>query len=148
MAPPGCSKQRAPFSVGHSSRYLPGQADDVANKAREYHFEALHKIYFYDAWRSQPELHKNDSLLPLPPRTGLLQSGCYWRPEPTAPPGASTPASEQAAGVLAEVSLTEEESEAHSGSAQPSLIPSPKSTDQRKCQESYATTVAIAWLGK
>ena len=50
------------FGVGHSSRYLPGQAEDVANKAREYHFEALHKIYFYDAWRSQPELNKNPSV--------------------------------------------------------------------------------------
>ena len=117
------------FTVGHSSRYPPGQAEDVANRAREYHFEALHKIYFYDAWPSQPELNKNDSLLHLPPSPGLLQSGCYWRLEPETPPGASAAASEQDAGVLAEVSLTEEESDAHSGSTQPSLLPSPKSTD-------------------
>ena len=70
----------------------------------------------------------NGSLL-SPPSPGLLQAGCYWRPEPTAPPRASAPTSDQTEGILAEVSLTEEESEDRSSSAQPSLVPSPKSTD-------------------
>ena len=37
----------------HGSGLLFGCA---ANKARLYHFEALHKIHFYDAWRSEPVL--------------------------------------------------------------------------------------------
>ena len=32
------------FCVGSGLRYAPGQADDAANKAKEYQFESLHKI--------------------------------------------------------------------------------------------------------
>ena len=53
------------FSVGNSSRSSPRQVDDAANRAKDYHFESLHKIYFYDAWRCQPELNQHDSLLHL-----------------------------------------------------------------------------------
>ena len=35
------SKGGARFSVGHASRYPPGQAADAANKAKEYQFEAF-----------------------------------------------------------------------------------------------------------
>ena len=70
------SKGGMRFSVGHSSRYPPGQAEDAASKANEYQFEALHKIYFYDAWRSQPELGTKDSFPHLPPCPGLLEAGC------------------------------------------------------------------------
>ena len=67
------------FTVGSTVRYPPGQSD-AANKAKDYHFEALHKINFYDAWRCEPELNKEDSLLHLPPQPGMLQNGCCWRP--------------------------------------------------------------------
>ena len=53
----------------------------MANKAKDSHVEVLHKIYFYDAWRCEPELNKENSLLYLPPAPGMLQNGCYWRPE-------------------------------------------------------------------
>ena len=55
------------FTVGSAVRYPPGQSD-AANKAQHYHFEALHKIYFYDVWRCEPELNKEESLLHLPRR--------------------------------------------------------------------------------
>ena len=64
------------FCVGSGLRYAPGQADDIANKAKEYQFESLHKIYFYDAWRWKIELNQPESPLHLPPRPGLLQNGC------------------------------------------------------------------------
>ena len=41
------------FTVSSTVRYSPGICD-VANKARLYQFEALHKIYFYDAWERAP----------------------------------------------------------------------------------------------
>ena len=55
------------FCVGSGPRYAPGQADCAANKAKEYQFESLHKIYFYDAWRWKIELNLPDSPLRLPP---------------------------------------------------------------------------------
>ena len=67
------------FCVGSGPRYALGQADYAANKAKEYQFESLHKIYFYDAWRWKIELNQPDSPLRLPPRPGLLQNGCYWQ---------------------------------------------------------------------
>ena len=60
-------KGGARFSVGSNSRYPPGQESEAAQKAKEYQFEALRKIYFYDAWRSQPELGTRGSDLHLPP---------------------------------------------------------------------------------
>ena len=67
------------FTVGSAVRYPPGKSD-AANKARLYQFEALHKIYFYDAWRNESLLDKEGSSLLLPPAPGMLQQGCYWRP--------------------------------------------------------------------
>ena len=113
------------FSVGSSSRYLPGQIGDVANKAKEYQFEPLHKIYFYDAWRCQPELNRPDSLLHLPPAQGC----CRRRPVTATRTSATEPASSQASGVLAEVSLTETDTEAGGNGTSPSAVPSPGSTD-------------------
>ena len=121
---------RTQSCVGHASRYA-GQAADVANKAKECQFEALHKIYFYDAWRGQPELGTKGFSLHLPPRPGLLEAGCYWRQTHAADAAsANTPNPKGAEGVLAEISLTDEDSEDKAGSTQPSLIPSPESTDQ------------------
>ena len=53
------------FCVGREARYAFRQADDAANKAKDYSFESLHKIYFYDAWRWTIELNQPepDSLL-------------------------------------------------------------------------------------
>ena len=48
--------------------------------AQDYTFEALHRIYFYDAWRTQPVLGAPESDLALPPHPGLLTHGCYWPP--------------------------------------------------------------------
>ena len=81
------------FTVGSAVRYPPGKSD-AANKARLYQFEALHKI-FYDAWRSEPILNCDNSLL-LPPAPGMLKDGCYWSPKASAvvdtqPPDASMP---------------------------------------------------------
>ena len=95
------------------------------NKAKEYQFEALHEIYFYDAWRSQPELNKTDSLLHLPQGQGCSRLAAIGGP--TCLPTVHQALNDM--GVLAEVSLTEEESTAHSCSRQPSQIPSPSSTD-------------------
>ena len=85
MAPPSRSKQRRgyAFLCGPLQPLSPRQVEDVA-KAKENQFEPLRNIYFYDAWRSQPELNQNDSLLHLPPSPGLLHKGCYWRPAPAA----------------------------------------------------------------
>ena len=85
------------FTVGSTVRYPPGKSD-VANKARLYQFEALHKIYFYDAWRSEPILDRENSSLLLPPAPGMLQEGCYWRPAATT---SAPPATGEQAGSLA-----------------------------------------------
>ena len=53
--------------------------------AQDYTFEALHRVYFYDAWRVQPVLDAPGSELVLPPQPGLLVHGCYW-PQPSATP--------------------------------------------------------------
>ena len=52
-------------------------------KAQDYTFEALHRVYFYDAWRAQPVLDAPGSELVLPPQPGLLVHGCFW-PQPSA----------------------------------------------------------------
>ena len=75
----------ARFSVESTSRYPPGQEADAAHKAKKYQPEALHKIYAYDAWRSQPELGTRGSDLHLPPQPELLQAGCYWPQQSPAP---------------------------------------------------------------
>ena len=53
--------------------------------AQDYTFEALHRVYFCDAWRVQPVLDAPGSELVLPPQPGLLVHGCYW-PQPSATP--------------------------------------------------------------
>ena len=128
------------FCVGSSSRYTPGQADDAANKAKEYQFESLRKIYFYDAWRWKIELNQPDSLLPLPPRPGLLQNGCYWRPRPTGQVYTTEPHNRQASGTLAEVSLTDTSSEGSGRDTSPSEVPVPEG----RCQETTSPTSPIA----
>ena len=122
------------FTVGSAVRHLPGKSD-VANKARLYQFEALHKIYFYDAWRNEPILNREDSSLLLPPAPGMLKDGCYWSPTAatsgdTQPPAASMPDS----------SLSPDDPDLISSDDQPSLLPSPDST--RSIQKSHDQPVS------
>lgn len=48
-------------SVGYSKRYQPQSVAEQDRKAQAYSFEALHKIYFYDAWSQSRKLssHQN-----------------------------------------------------------------------------------------
>ena len=64
---------------------LPTPSTVDQRSAQDYTFEALHRVYFYDAWRVQPVLDAPGSELVLPPRPGLLVQGCYW-PQPNATP--------------------------------------------------------------
>ena len=73
------------YSVGCSQRYQPTLNTAEQRKAQDYTFEALHRVYFYDAWRVQPVLDAPESELVLPPQPGLLVHGCYW-PQPSATP--------------------------------------------------------------
>ena len=70
-------------SVGCSRRYQPKPDAGEHRKAQDYTFEALHHVYFYDAWRPEPVLDVPGSELVLPPKAGLLVHGCYW-PQPGA----------------------------------------------------------------
>ena len=72
-------------SVGSSLRYQPTPCTGEQRSAQDYTFEALHRVYFYDAWRVQPVLDAPGSELVLPPQPGLLVHGCYW-PQPSATP--------------------------------------------------------------
>ena len=67
-----------------SQRYQPTPNTAEQRKAQDYTFEALHRVYFYDAWRAQPVLNAPGSGLVLPPQPGLLVHGCFW-PQPSAP---------------------------------------------------------------
>ena len=118
------------FCVGSGLRYAPGQADDAANKAKEYQFESLHKIYFYDAWRWKIELNQPESPLHLPPRPGLLQNGCYWHQPHARPTDATHSHNTQESVALAEISLTESSSEESEEAVPPSEVPEPASQGQ------------------
>ena len=72
-------------SVGSSLRYQPTPCTGEQRSAQDYTFEALRRVYFYDAWRVQPVLDAPGSELVLPPQPGLLVHGCYW-PQPSATP--------------------------------------------------------------
>ena len=71
IAPPIVQK-RCRCSVGSSRRYQPQSGEELNQKAQDYCFEALHKMYFCDAWRQESMLDALDSDLTLPPKTGLL----------------------------------------------------------------------------
>ena len=55
-------------SVGSSLRYQPTPSMREQRSAQDYAFEALHRVYFYDAWRAQPVLDAIGSDLILPSR--------------------------------------------------------------------------------
>ena len=65
-------------SVDCSQRYQPTLNAAEQRKAQDYTFEALHCVYFYDAWRAQPVLDALGSELVLPLQAGLLVHGCFW----------------------------------------------------------------------
>ena len=111
------------FCVGSGPRYAPGQAGDAANKAKDYQFEALHKVYFYDAWKWKIELNQPDSPLRLPPRPGLLQNGCYWQRPPECVDSATCTQNTQQSAACAEVSLTETSSAESEEISPPSKVP-------------------------
>ena len=117
------------FCVGRGARYTFRQADDTANKAKDYSFESLHKIYFYDAWRWTIELNQQDSLLRLPPRPGLLQNGCYWQRLPVSNEDADQARDPPTRTTQAEVSLTETSSTKGEEDASPSEVPEPVGTE-------------------
>ena len=70
-------------SVDCSQHYQPTLNAAEQRKAQDYTFEALHRVYFCDAWRAQPVLDALGSELVLPPQPGLLVLGCFW-PQPSA----------------------------------------------------------------
>ena len=72
-------------SVGSSLRYQPTPSAHEQHSAQDYTFEALHRVYFYDAWRVQPILDDPESDLVLPPKPGFLEQGCCW-PRPNQAP--------------------------------------------------------------
>ena len=65
-------------SVGCSKRYQPRSGAEPSRKGQDYSFEAVHRIYFYNAWRPEPVLDTPGSELVLPPEAGRLVHGCYW----------------------------------------------------------------------
>ena len=129
------------FCVGSGARYTFGQAGDAANKVKEYSFESLHKIYFYDAWRWIIELNQPDSPLRLPPRPGLLQKGCYWQRLLVRNDDALQTPNPPASSVQAEVSLTETSSVEGEENISPSELPEPASQDRET--ESPTSPIAI-----
>ena len=70
---------------GDDLRYQPTPSIREQRSAQDYAFEALHRVYFCDAWRAQPVLDAIGSDLILPSRPGLLVHGCYW-PQQSLPP--------------------------------------------------------------
>ena len=61
-------------SVGSSLRYQPTPSAREQRSAQDYTFEALRRVYFYDARRVQPVLDAPGSELVLPPSAWLLRS--------------------------------------------------------------------------
>lgn len=49
-------KDRAVDSASAAQRYQPAHGETTCTKVQDYRFEALRKIYFYDAWRLEPIL--------------------------------------------------------------------------------------------
>ena len=116
-------------SVGSSLRYQPTPSMREQRSAQDYAFEALHRVYFYDAWRAQPVLDAIGSDLTLPSRPGLLVHGCYW-PQQSLPPD-----------VLS-VSDRDPDNEEHE--AQEGRMPSsPAETDDAMAEEATQDVVLV-----
>ena len=59
--------------------HLPAHGESTCKKMQDCRFEALHKIYFYDAWRSDPILNAEGSDLLLPPEKAFFGGGALAR---------------------------------------------------------------------
>ena len=116
-------------SVGSSLRYQPTPCTGEQRSAQDYTFEALHRVYFYDAWRVQPVLDAPGSELVLPPQPGLLVHGCYW-PQPSATPD-----------VLSVSDRATEEEEHGVQAGQP--LSSPAATDATMADEEASEAVSV-----
>ena len=116
-------------SVGSSLRYQPTPSTREQRSAQDYTFEALHRVYFYDAWRVQPVLDAPDSDLILPSQPGLLVRGCYW------PRQSLTP------DVLS-VSDRDPDKEEHAAQEEP-LLSSPAETDAAMAEEDTQEAVSV-----
>ena len=116
-------------SVGSSLRYQPTQSTREQRSAQDYTFEALHRVYFYDAWRAQPVLDAIDSDLILPPQPGLLVHGCYW-PRQSLPPDVLS---------VSDRDPDNEEHEAQEGH----LLSSPAETDAAMTEEATQEVVSV-----
>ena len=116
-------------SVGSSLRYQPTPCTGEQRSAQDYTFEALHRVYFYDAWRVQPVLDAPGSDLVLPPQPGLLVHGCYW-PQPSATPD-----------VLSVSDRVTEEEEHGVQAGQP--LSSPAATDATMADEEASEAVSV-----
>ena len=116
-------------SVGSSLRYQPALSTREQRSAQNYTFEALHRVYFYDAWRAQPVLDAIDSDLILPPQPGLLVHGCYW-PRQSLPPDVLS---------VSDRDPDNEEHEAQEGH----LLPSPAETDAAMAEEATQEVVSV-----
>ena len=116
-------------SVGSSLRYQPTPCTGEQRSAQDYTFEALHRVYFYDAWRVQPVLDAPGSELVLPPQPGLLVHSCYW-PQPSATPD-----------VLSVSDRATEEEEHGVQAGQP--LSSPAATDATMADEEASEAVSV-----
>ena len=116
-------------SVGSSLRYQPALSTREQRSAQDYTFEALHRVYFYDAWRAQPVLDAIDSDLILPPEPGLLVHGCYW-PRQSLPPDVLS---------VSDRDPDNEEHEAQEGH----LLSSPAETDAAMAEEATQEVVSV-----
>ena len=116
-------------SVGSSLRYQPTPSTREQRSAQDYTFEALHRVYFYDAWRAQPVLDAIDSDLILPSRPGLLVHGCYW-PRQSLPPDVLS---------VSDRDPDNEEQEAQEGH----LLSSPAETDAAMAEEATQEVVSV-----
>ena len=116
-------------SVGSSLRYQPTPSTREQRSAQDYTFEALHRVYFYDAWRAQPVLDAIDSDLILPSRPGLLVHGCYW-PRQSLPPDVLS---------VSDRDPDNEEHEAQEGH----LLSSPAETDAAMAEEATQEVVSV-----
>ena len=116
-------------SVGSSLRYQPALGTREQRSAQDYTFEALHRVYFYDAWRAQPVLDAIDSDLILPPQSGLLVHGCYW-PRQSLPPDVLS---------VSDRDLDDEEHDAQEGH----LLTSPAETDAAMAEEATQEVVSV-----
>ena len=149
--------------MGSSLRYQPTPSAREQRSAQDYTFEALHRVYFYDAWRVQPVLDDPESDLVLPPKPGLLEHGCYW-PRPNQTPEVLSisdrdPGNEEQAMregesptslAVTDADMAEEDANEavsiHSSSSKSPTIPStehPEEADAHMADDASATTSSV-----